>query len=191
MKNRDEALRMLDTLGIHYALIEHDAFFTIEDCRRIKGIDWTTTEIARNALLAPASAMRSQSFTADPGAYLEANPQLRFYLMLLRHDIPFRTQTVSRALGISRLSFAPPEVLPALLGLTAGSVSPLGLPFDTAERVTLVIDEGLRGYPKLAFHPCDNTATVVMDRTDFLDTYLPAIGRSPHWVDAASDPATT
>lgn len=185
MKNRDEVLRTLDALGIRYTLIEHDAFFTIEDCMRIQGIEWTTTEIPRNALLAPASAMRSRAFTTDPGAYLEANPDLRFTLMLLRHDIPFRTQMVSRALGISRLSFAPPEALPPLLGLTAGSVSPLGLPFDAGERVTLVMDEGLRGYEKLAFHPCDNTATVVLRQAEFLDVYLPAIGRKPQWVDAA------
>lgn len=170
MDNRCAVLGALDRLGIPYTLIEHPPVATIDDCYRLEGIDWTTTETPRNAFLCNRQ-------------------QTAFYLMLLRHDIPFRTAVVSKALGISRLSFAPVDTLPSLLGLQAGAVSPFGLLFDTTERVTLVADEGLRAFARLAFHPCDNTATVVLPADVFWQRFLPGIGRSVLWVDPMSVPA--
>lgn len=163
MKNRHTVLQMLDTLYIAYTLIEHPAVHTITDCLAVDGIDRGTTEIPRNAFLCNRQ-------------------QTSFYLMLLRHDVPFRTAIVSKALGVSRLSFGPQERLPSLLGLSAGAVSPLGLLFDANREVSLVLDEGLKSYEYLAFHPCDNTATVVMSTKDFTDIFLPAIGREARWV---------
>ena len=164
MKNRQTVLQLLDTLHIAYTLIEHPAVHTIADCLSLHGIDLATTEIPRNAFLCNRQ-------------------QTSFYLMLLRHDIPFRTAIVSKALGVSRLSFAPQERLPSLLGLSAGAVSPLGLPFDKSHQVSLVLDEGLKAFEYLAFHPCDNTATAVLSTGDFIHIYLPAIGRNACWVD--------
>lgn len=198
MKNRQAALKRLDQLGIPYRLIEHPPVHTIEDCGRVEGIDPRTTEFVRNAFLAPASTMRQRLFSSHAGEdggdvtalrrqYLQAHPDLRFTLMLLRHDIPFRTAIVSRALGISRLSFAPDDLLPLLLGLSAGAVSPLGLPFDRDGRVTLLIDTGLADYAFLAFHPCDNTASAILSTDDFLSRYLPGIGVTPVWVDPLAD----
>lgn len=190
--NRRKALDFLDGLGMAYALHSHAPAYTAEDCGRIEGIDWRTTEIARNALLAPTSLLRSAAFSgkgeaaATPEqarqAYITAHPELRFTLMLLRRSVPFRTAEVSRAMGVSRLSFAPEDVLPALLGVYAGAVSPLGLLFDTQKRVRLAMDEGLRTYAHIGMHPCDNTATVVMRVQDFTDVFLPALGVQPTWV---------
>jgi len=68
-------------------------------------------------------------------------------------------------LGESKLSFASPEKLLAVLGLTPGSVSPFGLINDAAKQVTVVIQRSLYGYDKLHFHPNDNTATLESRRT--------------------------
>lgn len=194
MKNRNAVLAHLDGLGIAYTLLEHAPAHTIDDCLLIEGIDFSNTEIPRNAFLAPATAMRSPAFssTAEPAlrrAYLAERPGLRFTLMLLRHDVPFKTAVVSRALGVSRLSFAPQDVLPELLGLEAGAVSPFGLIFDSEKRVDLILDTGLEAYERLAMHPCDNTATVVLRREDFLNTFLPSIGRTARWVNPVAEDA--
>jgi len=168
MENRRVILDMLGNCGIAYTLHEHAPVHTIEDCLLIGGIDWSRTEVAKNAFLCNRQ-------------------KTDFYLMLLCHGTPFRTAIVSKALGVSRLSFAPDEALPGMLGLEAGAVSPLGLYFDRQRRVTLVADEGLKRFESLAFHPCDNTATVVMRAGDFWDVFLRRLGRTPVWVSAKGE----
>ena len=106
--NREKVLQALRQWGIPFALYEHPPVHTMDDCFFTEGVDWTKTEMPKNIFLC-----NRQKTT--------------FYLMLLRHDVPFRTGTVSKALGVSRLSFAPDELLPEMLGLRAGAVSPLGL----------------------------------------------------------------
>ncbi len=165
MENKRLVLDRLHSLGIEYALYEHAPVHTIDDCLAVPGIGWASTEIAKNVFLCNRQ-------------------KTSFYLMLLRHDVAFRTAVVSKALGVSRLSFAPDDLLPGLLGLSAGAVSPLGLMFDTEKRVALVMDEGLKRFPNLAFHPCLNTATVVLRTEDFLHVFLKQTGRFPIWVSA-------
>ena len=99
--------------------------------------------------------------------------QTEFYLLLAPPDKAFRTAEVSKQLGVSRLSFAPERLLPDYLGLLAGAVSPFGLLFDPQARVRLLVDADLARYARAAFHPCVNTATVVLSTRDFFDVFLP------------------
>ena len=168
MENRQRILETLDSWGVAYRLITHEAVYTIADCLRLEGIDWSVTEVPKNVFLCNRQ-------------------QTSYYLALLRHDLPFRTAVVSRALGVSRLSFAPEDRLPALLGLQAGAVSPLGLLFDEQKQVTLAMDEGLRAFPYWGMHPCDSTATVVLRRQDLLEGYLRRLGRIPIWIQAEGE----
>lgn len=96
MNNRQTVLACLDRLSISYELIEHEPVYSIDDCYKVPGIDFSRVEIPKNAALCNRQ-------------------QTAFYLMLLRHDVPFRTAVVSKALGVSRLSFAPNDRLPELL----------------------------------------------------------------------------
>ena len=112
LSTRREILALLNDNGIPYELHEHERAFTIDDCLRMPFIGPDVT-ICKNILLSNRQ-------------------KTRFYLMLLKPLTPFRTAVVSKALGVSRLSFAPEEALEGRLHLTSGSVSPLGLWFDKA-----------------------------------------------------------
>lgn len=164
--NRQAVLDALRAMGVDFALHEHAPVHTIADCLSVQAIDWNVTEIPKNVFLCNRQ-------------------KTDFFLMLLRHEVAFRTAIVSRALNVSRLSFAPDTALPGLLGLEAGAVSPLGLLFDRQKKVNLVMDEGLRGFTFLAFHPCDNRATLVLRAADFYDVFLKKLGRSIRWVKAS------
>lgn len=166
MDTRVKILQTLDAWQIPYQLFEHAPVHTMEDCFKTEGINWTQTEMPKNVFLC------NRQKTA-------------FYLVVMRHDVPFRTAHVSKLLGVSRLSFAPNELLPEMLGLEAGAVSPLGLLNDEKEQVTFVMDSALRAYPFLAFHPCDATATVVLSAADFYEKLLPKMRRVPVEIDAA------
>ena len=85
-------------------------------------------------------------------------------------------------MGVSRLSFGPPEEMERLLHLSPGAVSPMGLLFDSARDVRLVMDSDLKKAAFLGCHPCVNTASIRMSMADFMNVYLPATGHVPAFV---------
>ena len=105
-----------------------------------------------------------------------------FYLYVTLAEKPFRTAEVSKALGVSRLSFAPEECLMDMLQLKSGSLNPMGLWFDPENRIRFVADRDITKTARIAFHPCDNTATVVFDQRDFWDTVVPSLGHELTWL---------
>lgn len=159
LQNRIEILRMLDENHVPYEIYEHERAYTIDDCLRMPFIGSDVT-ICKNILLCNRQ-------------------QTQFYLMLLKPHSSFRTAVVSKALGVSRLSFAPEAALEGRLRLTSGSVSPLGLWFDNKHEIVLCYEPGVKETPRIAFHPCDNSATVIFTQEAFWKQLLPRIGVTP------------
>ncbi len=165
VETRTAVLGLLEENGIPFQLYEHAQADTIDDCLAMPFI--------------------TDQVTICKNVFLCNRQQTAFYLMLLAPQAPFRTAVVSKALGVSRLSFAPEDALMELLRLTPGSVSPLGLYFDTEHRVTLCYDAAVRKTPQIAFHPCDNNATVIFTQEAFWERVLPALGVTPILVETA------
>lgn len=163
LETRRQVLAFLDENHIPYEMHEHERAHTIDDCLQMPFINETVT-ICKNIML--CNRQKTQ-----------------FYLMLLKPLTPFRTAVVSKALGVSRLSFAPEEALEERLHLTSGSVSPLGLLFDNAHEITLCYETGVRDTDLIAFHPCDNAATVIFTQKVFWDHVVPALGLSPRAIE--------
>ena len=67
------------------------------------------------------------------------------------------------------------------LGITPGSVSPFGLINDEENHVHLFLDENLRKYDLLSFHPNDNRATVVISKAEFA-RYLQEVGNTFEYI---------
>ena len=145
----------LKGLNIPYTLYEHEPKETIEACQTIQGVDWTQAAMCKNI-------------------FLTNRQETAFYLVLLRHDRSFRTSVVSKLLGVSRLSFAKSELLPEMLGLQAGAVSPLGLIFDEHQRIQLGMDSDIAAFPRLLFHPGVNHLSVEMNARFFTVSCRPA-----------------
>jgi len=66
--------------------------------------------------------------------------------------------------------------LPEMLHLEPGSLSPLGLWFDEGKRIRLAFDKDVQQEGRIAFHPCDNTATVLFEQQVFWEQVVPALG---------------
>ena len=152
MSNKARVLNHLQVLSIPCEVYEHPAVFTMEEC-----------------LALPYAA---PDVTFCKNILLCNRQQTAFYLYVTLPDKPFRTADTSKLLHSSRLSFAPSECLPTMLGLESGSLSPLGLWFDEEKRIHLVFDHDVKREGRIAFHPCDNTATVV----------VPTLGHEPIWL---------
>lgn len=162
MSNKVRVIERLGELGIPCEVYEHAPAYSMEDCLALPYAAPDVT-FCKNILL--------------------CNRQMTdFYLLVMPPEKPFRTSEVSKLLGSSRLSFAPNECLPEMLGLESGSLSPLALWFDGEKRVKLVFDRGVQQEGRIAFHPCDNTATVIFEQDVFWEQVVPALGREPIWI---------
>lgn len=123
---------LLDSLGIAYERVDHDAAMTMELCHAAEGV--LHISICKNLFLCNRQ-------------------KTKFYLLLMPGGKPFHTKDLSAQLGCARLSFGPPEDMERLLGVTPGSATVLALQNDTAGEVTLVIDCAVLQAPRFGCHP--------------------------------------
>lgn len=157
---------LLDSLGIIYDRVDHEAAMTMEACIEI---DRTMgAAMCKNLLL--------------------CNRQCTdFYLLMLPGEKQFKTSVLSKQIGSSRLSFASGEYIEAYLDITPGSLSVLGLMNDKDNKVQLLIDEALLTADYIGCHPCVNTASLKLRTADLLHKIIPATGHCVRTVCLASE----
>ncbi len=147
----------LDKLGIFYERVDHEAAMTMEACAEIDQV--LQAAMCKNLLL--------------------CNRQCTdFYLLLLPGEKQFKTSVLSKQIGSSRLSFASGDYMEALLDITPGSLSVLGLMNDKENKVQLLIDEELLTSEFIGCHPCVNTASLKLKTEELLHKIIPAMGHT-------------
>ncbi len=105
--------------------------------------------------------------------------QTDFYLYITTAIKPFRTKDLSSALNISRVSFAPVELLDQLLGTSVGAATVFGVMLDTANKIKVVVDQDILAEE---WYGCsDGTTTSYMKiRTDWvIHEFLSKAGHPP------------
>ena len=148
---------LLDSLGIRYWRTDHAPAGSIAQCQEIDAV--LDTVICKNLFLCNRQ-------------------ETQFCLLMMPGDKAFKTKDLSAELGVSRLSFAKAEAMEALLDVTPGSVSIMGLMNDKGHRVQLVIDEDVLREPYIGCHPCINTSSLKIATADIMDKYLKAVGHT-------------
>lgn len=161
LENETKVYDFLDNIGIEYQTLRHPAAFTIEECQKVRDI--VNAPVFKNL-------------------FLTNKQQTHFYLLLMPGEKTFKTKYLSAQIGSARLSFAGEEHMKSLLGVTPGSVTPMGLINDKNQIVKVLLDEDLKQSSVFACHPCINTASIVMTLQDLTDKIIPATGHSFQWV---------
>ena len=92
----------------------------------------------------------------------------RHYLVVLEHRQDLNIRDLELRLKQGKLTFASPERLQKYLGVTPGSVTPFGLINDHTKHVHLFLDKNLAKCKTISFHPCINTASLVIKYADFM-----------------------
>ena len=146
----------LDSLGVAYDRIDHEAAFTMEVCEEIDKVLGGKT--CKNLFLC------NRQKTA-------------FYLLLMPGDKPFKTKDLSQQVGSSRLSFGTEEDLLDILNLTPGSVTILGLMYDKEHKVKLLVDEEVLEDEFFGCHPCINTSSIKIKTSDVFEKVIPAFDK--------------
>ena len=146
MRGQAELYQLLDKLNIQYEYHEHPPLATIEDAR----IHWVNYNSGR---------CKNIFFRNHKGD--------RHYLVILEHLQQLNIRDLEKRLKQGKLTFASDERLKKYLGVEPGSVSPFGIINDSEKHVHLFIDEKLKDFDRLTFHPNINTASLVISQNDF------------------------
>lgn len=147
----------LDSLGIEYERVDHEAAMTMEACHEAD--EAMGTRMCKNLLLCNRQ-------------------KTSVYLLMLPGEKVFKTSVLSKEIGTSRLSFADGELMERYLDITPGSLSVLGLMNDKENAVRLLIDKTLLGEEYIGVHPCVNTSSLKIRTRDLLEKFLPAAHHS-------------
>ena len=147
----------LDNLGIPYELLRHEAVVTTEESRLIIHVD---------------NCMSCKSL------YVKDKKSDNYYLVVLPFDKRADMRGLASYVGTAKFEFATEEKLLADLGVHRGSVSPFAFLNEATSKYSapLLIDEEVWNAERVKFHPCDNTATVVLTLADF-KKYLASIDK--------------
>ena len=156
---------LLDSLGIAYQRIDHEATMTMEACAAVDEVLDAT--ICKNLLLC------NRQCTS-------------FYLLMIPGDKVFKTSILSKKIGSSRLSFASAEYMQKYLDITPGSLSVLGLMNDAGNQVQLIIDADVLKGEYFGCHPCINTSSLRLRTADLMEKILPAVNHKPILVELES-----
>ncbi|PKP20131.1 MAG: prolyl-tRNA editing protein [Bacteroidetes bacterium HGW-Bacteroidetes-20] len=105
----------------------------------------------------------------------------KHFLVILNCDQEMNIHQIEKMLKQGKLSFASEERLMKWLGVAPGSVTPFGLINDTQHHVHLFLDKTLLQAEKLSFHPCTNTASIIVSQNDF-KRFLDYCGNTYEWI---------
>lgn len=116
---QQKAFEVLKELDIPFFRVDNDEAITMDDCEAIDA--------------------RLEAKTVKT-LFLCNRQQTAFYLFVTPGDKPFRTKNFGAALEISRVSFAPSELLQEMLGTIIGATTIFSVLQDTENKVQVVID---------------------------------------------------
>ena len=142
---KEEVYKKLNELNIKYRVVNHKAVFTMED--------------VINENIEPFENIVKNIFIRD-------DKKINYYLVLVSHNKKVNLKELRNKLNSRPLTFASEEDLYKYLGLTKGSVSPLGILNDKDHIVSIIIDEDIKNISEIGVHPNINTATVFLKPKD-------------------------
>ncbi|MDR1801207.1 MAG: prolyl-tRNA synthetase associated domain-containing protein [Lachnospiraceae bacterium] len=153
---------ILDKLGIPYTWIENDEAYSMDECEEIDAV--MQVHVRKNVFLC------NQKKTT-------------FFLLVMPGDKPFDTGSFSKKLGVSHMSFAPPEKMLEYLGTVPGSASIAGLPTDVDDYIQVIVDKDVAEDEWFGCNAGINTIHVRISTKDLLTKYLPAVHHKARIVD--------
>lgn len=163
-----EVLDFLSSNNIGYEIYTHPPLFTIEEALEY----WKQIDASHADGTGPVHCKN---------LFMRNHKGNRHYLISFECHKDLDIHSLEHMLHQGKLSFASPERMARCLGVKPGSVCLFGLIhdmdlsdadpkelFDNGHRVKFFFDSDLLKAPAVSFHPCDNTATVVISHDDFV-----------------------
>lgn len=156
----DQLFQRLTNLGINASTTEHEAVFTVEQARALRG------EI-------PGGHCKNLFLKDKKGA---------LWLVVCLEDAVIDLKALPALIGAARISFGKAELLSEVLGVEPGSVTPFALINDSSHRVNVVLDAKMMQHDVVSYHPLINTATVTLAPDDLLK-FISSCGHEPQIIE--------
>lgn len=117
---QEKVYHALSDLEIPYERVDTDEVITMEDC---------------------AAVNEKLNMKMVKTLFLCNRQKTEFYLFITCGDKPFRSKDFSNALGISRVSFAPAELMENMLCTKIGAATVFSALLDTQNKVQVIFDK--------------------------------------------------
>ncbi len=161
MNGSPELYSLLADLSISFDYYEHPPAPTIEDAM----LYWKDIE---------ATHCKNLFFRNHKGN--------RHYLVVFDHRKTLQVRALEEKLRQGKLSFASEQRMITHLGVTPGSVTPLAIINDVNKHVKLFLDMDIKRSERVSFHPCINTASIVISTANFI-RFLERQGNEYEWIE--------
>ncbi|MCM1349163.1 MAG: prolyl-tRNA synthetase associated domain-containing protein [Firmicutes bacterium] len=145
----------LSKLGVSFSRLECDPAITMEQCEAVS--EKLGAHVVKTLFLCNRQ-------------------KTKFYLLIMSGAKPFVTRDFSTALGISRVSFAPVELLAQMLSTPVGAASPLSVFADAENLVQVVVDKDVMDDDCIACPDGTTTNYLKVSLCDILDKVFPHTG---------------
>jgi len=159
MKSKD-IIQLLESSEVPFIIHEHPPVFTVEQADVFKA--------------------------EQPGGHcknmlLTNKNRTEFFLIILESHKRMNFKEIGALIGVKHLKFAKETTLNRF-GTIAGAVSPFILLEDKKSEIKLFIDQGLKRFDRLNFHPNDNSMTLGIE-SESLYSFLSKQNHEPHWIE--------
>ena len=145
---KQETYDYLREQGVEFEVTEHPAVFNMEECAELN-------------LPYPEDDAKN--------LFVRDDKRRDYYHLTVKGSKRVNLKAFRKQEGTRPLTFASPEELLEIMGLTPGSVTPLGLLSDDERKVHFYLDEEFTvGSGRIGVHPNDNTATIWLRTEDLL-----------------------
>ncbi|MGL4637641.1 MAG: prolyl-tRNA synthetase associated domain-containing protein [Beijerinckiaceae bacterium] len=153
----DTLLNAFEAMGIAHTTVSHEPLFTVEQSKLLRG------EL--------------------PGAHTKnlflKDKKGKLFLVTAVESTMLDLKRLHEIIGGSgRLSFGSAEQMMEHLGVTPGSVTAFAVINDTAQQVTMILDDRLKSYDRFNGHPLINTMTTGISYPDLI-RFLESTGHAP------------
>ncbi|MBF0209891.1 MAG: prolyl-tRNA synthetase associated domain-containing protein [Desulfamplus sp.] len=146
LKTQDELLNLLSEIGIKYKNYEHPPVYTVEEAdKHHEGIEGVHSK---------------NLFFKDRKDNL--------FLVVTLSDKQINIKDIAKKIDAKNPSFAKPELLFEVMGITPGAVTPFAVVNIKDHKVKIVLDEEMMQHKILNFHPLVNTATTTINSDDLV-----------------------
>jgi Ala-tRNA(Pro) deacylase len=149
---------LLDRLGIRYTVHRHAPVFTVAESQSLYD-------------LLPGGHVKNLFLKDKRGRYA-------LVTALAAQKIDLNSLSRAAGVGLDRLSFASPDRLMVVLGVTPGAVTPLALMNAKGQELAVILDQGLMAHEVVYVHPLHNAASIGLAPDDLL-AFIRHLGHEP------------
>ncbi|MFB8374561.1 prolyl-tRNA synthetase associated domain-containing protein [Paenibacillus taichungensis] len=159
---QEKTYRTLQDLQIPFERVDTDEAITMEDCVHIN---------------------KKMDMRIVKTLFLCNRQQTAFYLFITAGDKPFKSKEFSNAIGVSRVSFAPSDLMENMLGTKIGAATVFSALFDNDNAIQIVLDKEITCEEWYGCSDGTTTGYMKIKTSHIMHDFLTSVKHTPYIVE--------